>query len=127
MKYMLLMQGTQGAMAEFGQMPMEDLKRHIDFMHALNEELVANGELLVAEGLAPPSQAKLVRAKPDGTAAVTDGPFAESKEFLAGFWILACDEARAIEIARRVSASPGRGGEPVRIDVEIRPVGEPPA
>jgi hypothetical protein len=65
----------------------------------------------------------VVRAKKDGTPAVTDGPFAEAKEFLAGFWIVEVDRAeRAYEIAAKVSSAPGPGGTPLIIPVEVRQV-----
>jgi hypothetical protein len=54
---------------------------------------------------------------------VTDGPFAEAKEFLAGFWIIDCESKdRAYEIAARVSAAPGKGGEPLNMPIEVRQV-----
>src|SRR4051794_4019208 len=87
----------------------EDLQRHIQFQKDLDASLVGSGELVGAEGLAWPDAAKLVRS--DGvTPVITDGPFAESKEFLAGFWIVDVEsEARAIEIAALASAAPGPG------------------
>ncbi len=92
-------------------------------MLAINEELAAAGELVAAEGLAGPEQAKLVRARRNGTPLVTDGPFPETKELLAGFWIVDCaSEARAIEIAARASAAPGPGGRPLSIAFEVRQV-----
>jgi hypothetical protein len=88
----------------------------------LNDKLKASGELVDAQGLAGPEQAKLVRAK-HGGGAVTDGPFAESKEFLAGFWIIDCaTEARAIEIAATASGAPGLGGARMSIPIELRQV-----
>ena len=54
---------------------------------------------------------------------VTDGPFPEAKEFLAGFWIIDCETTeRAYEIAARVSAAPGKGGVPLNMPVEVRQV-----
>ena len=77
----------------------EDLKAHIAFMMQFNKELRNAGELVAAEGLAMPGQAKLVRARADGTPEVTDGPFAEAKEFLAGYWIVDVEAPeRAYEI-----------------------------
>jgi hypothetical protein len=58
---------------------------------------------------------------------VTDGPFAESKEFIAGFWIVAVDSAdEAYRIASRVSGCPGPGGKPLNMPVEVRQVGDAP-
>ena len=80
-----------------------------------------------AEGLAPPAQARLVSAGKDGTP-ITDGPFDETKEFLAGFWIVDVDRAeRAYEIAGKVSAAPGPGGKPMSIPVEVRQVMSAPS
>src|SRR5262245_23547804 len=121
MKYMLLMQSTQSDWAKFGTMPPEDIRAHIGFMIKLNAELKASGELVDAVGLAGPDQHKIVRARDGGgPPAVTDGPFPEAKEFLAGFWILECSSPeRVIEIAARISAAPGRAGAPMHIPVEV--------
>jgi hypothetical protein len=101
----------------------EDLRAHIGFMQRLNQELTQAGELVGAEGLAPPGQARVVRAGKQGVPAVTDGPFPEAKEFLAGFWIVEVDRAeRAFEIAAKASAAPGPGGAPLIIPVEVRQV-----
>lgn len=75
-----------------------------------------------AEGLTWPDQAKLVRAGKDGVP-VTDGVFAESKEFLAGFWIVeVASPERAYEVAARASAAPGAGGAPLNMPIEVREV-----
>jgi hypothetical protein len=127
MKYMLLMNGTQENFKSFGSMAVEEIQAHVRFMHDLNRDLKSSGEFVDAQGLAPVDQAKLVRAKAGGAPIVTDGPFAESKEFLAGYWLLECKSLeRAIEIATRISGAPGRGGEPLNFTVELRPVGLAP-
>ena len=80
------------------------------------------------EGLAGPDQAKLVRAGDDGRP-MTDGVFPESKEFLAGYWIIDVDRPeRAYEIAAEASAAPGKGGKPLNMGIEVRQVmsGPPP-
>jgi hypothetical protein len=101
----------------------DDLKTHIGFMHDLNNDLTKAGELVGAEGLAQPGEAKVVRAGKNGLPAVTDGPFPEAKEFLAGYWIVDVDRPeRAYEIAARVSSAPGPGGKPLIIPVEVRQV-----
>jgi hypothetical protein len=123
MRYMLMMNAPRGN-GDWGanQWSHDDLKAHINFMHELNADLTKAGELVSAEGLAPPGDAKLVRADKNG-APVTDGPFAEAKEFLAGFWIVDVDSAdRAFQIAARVSTAPGPGGLPLIIPVEVRQV-----
>jgi hypothetical protein len=100
----------------------EDFKNHIAFMHQLNKDLTDAGEFVQGEGLTPPGQARLVRAAKDGRP-VTDGPFPESKEFLAGFWIIdVANEARAYDLAARISAAPGPGGAPLNMPIEVRPV-----
>ena len=66
---------------------------------------------------------KVVRAGKDGTPAITDGPFPESKEVLAGYWIIDVETPqRAFELAARASAAPGPGGVPLNMPIEVRPV-----
>jgi hypothetical protein len=124
MKYMLMMHAPRGT-GDYSVMSWapDDLKAHIGFMHRLNHELIQAGELVGAEGLAPPGQARIVRAGKQGVPAVTDGPFAEAKEFLAGYWIVEVDRPeRAYEIAAKASAAPGPGGKPLIIPIEVRQV-----
>jgi hypothetical protein len=100
MKYMLMMFGDAGTMLE--ERPTEWVRDMIAFMQGFNEELTRNGEFVIAEGLDFPSNAKTVSLV-DDQVVVSDGPFAEAKESLAGFWILdVADEARAVELAGRV-------------------------
>jgi hypothetical protein len=131
MKYMLMMHAPRTGWkdAGIGTWPREDIKAHINFMLRLNKELTEAGELVGAQGLALPDQARVVRAGKSGAPEVTDGPFAESKEFLAGFWIVDCeDKERAYEIAARASAAPGKGGVPLNMPIEVREVmSAPPA
>lgn len=127
MKYILMMQ-TMKANQGVPAWPKGDLQRHIAFMHNLNKDLREAGELVSAEGLSFPDQAKLVRAGKDGLP-ITDGVFPESKEFLAGFWIVDVDgPERAHAIAARISAAPGAGGAPLNMQIEVRPImsGPPP-
>lgn len=121
MKYMLMM-NTMKAGEGVLNWPKRDLQAHIAFMMALNKDLQKSGEWVLAEGLSFPDQAKLVRAGKDGVP-ITDGVFPESKEFLAGFWIVdVATPERAYEIAARVSAAPGPGGAPLNMPIEVRPV-----
>jgi hypothetical protein len=127
-KYMILMNATQANLGSFGSMRPEEIKAHIEFMHTLNAELRSSGEFVLAEGLTPPNEARIVRANAEGgKPIVSDGPFAETKEFLMGFWILECPNVeRALALAARISTAPGGGGKPMNFPVEVRPVGTPP-
>jgi hypothetical protein len=124
MKFMLMMNAPRGN----GEWAVEkwspdDLKAHIGFMIKLNQGLKQEGVFVTAEGLAPPGQARLVRAGNTGAPEVTDGPFAESKEFLAGYWIVDVETpAQAHAIAARISTAPGRNGKPMNMAVEVREV-----
>ncbi len=124
MKYMLMMHAPRGTGDyAINNWAPEDFQAHIAFMLRLNQELTRAGELVGVEGLTPPGQAKIVRAGRNGAPAVTDGPFPESKEFLAGYWIVDVDRPeRAYEIAAKASAAPGPGGEPLFIPIEVRQV-----
>jgi len=124
-KYMLMMHTPRAgwATAGIGTWPPEDIKAHIGFMMQFNKELKQSGELVGAEGLAGPEAARIVRAGANGALEVTDGPFAEAKEFLAGYWIVDVDSTkRAHEIAARASAAPGKDGVPLNMAIEVREV-----
>lgn len=125
MKYILMMQFPLSEWKTFRMelWPPQDMKAHMDYLHRLNKELAEAGEKVSVRGLLGPEQAKFVRANKDGTPAVTDGPFPESKEFLAGYLIVDVDSPeRAYEIAAYWSAGPGPGGTPMNLPVEVRPV-----
>ena len=100
----------------------EEITAHLDYYGALNRELKARGELVGGEILAPPDLTKIVTS--DGTApVVTDGPFQEFKEWVAGFQVVDVEsEERAVEIAAKVSAVPGPGGVPIQQPIQIRRV-----
>ena len=123
MKFMLMMHVPSGkADYQVVEWKPEDFNAHIAFMHRFNADLKKAGEFVGAEGLAAPGEAKVVKAGKDG-APITDGPFPESKEFLAGYWIVDVDTAqRAYELAAQISAAPGPGGKPLIIPVEVRQV-----
>jgi hypothetical protein len=123
MRYMLMMNVPKGTGDyQISNWSPNDFKAHIAFMHSFNKQLTADGEFVAAEGLTPPSEARLVRATKSGTPA-TDGVFPESKEFLAGFWIIEADSTeRACEIAAKASAAPGPGGAPLNMAIEVRPI-----
>ena len=123
--FMLLQNYEAGAGCDvpMTEWALEDIKSHIAFQEALNAELAANGELVDAQGLAGPELAKFVTFDGVGAPVVTDGPFPESKEVVAGFQVIDVEsEARALEIAARVSAVPGPGGVPTQQPVEVRQV-----
>ena len=122
MKYILMMNCPKSGYETFGAWPPEDIKAHIGFMMGFNQSLRESGQLVSAEGLASPQEAKLVRAGQDG-APVTDGVFPESKEFLAGYWIVDVESTeQAYAIAARASAAPGPGGAPMNMAIEMRQV-----
>ena len=124
MKFMLMMHAPAGKNGEYkvNEWTPEDFKAHIACMHRFNGELKQAGEFAMAQGLAAPGEAKLVRAGKDGKP-ITDGPFAEAKEFLAGYWIVDVESAaRAYDLAAQVSAAPGPHGEPLNMAVEVRQV-----
>jgi hypothetical protein len=122
MKYILMMNCPKTGYDSFGSMPKNDITAHIAFQQGLDKALRESGELVSAEGLADPKQAKLVRAGKHGEP-ITDGVFPESKEFLAGYWIVDVDSPdQAYKIAARASAAPGIGGAPMNIPIEVRQV-----
>jgi hypothetical protein len=122
MKYILMMNTMKAGSDGFPSWPKKDIQAHIAFMMRLNTELRASGELVSAEGLSFPEHARLVRAGKDGTS-ITDGVFPESKEFLAGYWIVDVDAPeRAYAIAARASAAPGVDGAPLNMPIEVRPI-----
>ncbi len=101
----------------------EEITAHLDYYKALHKELVSSGELVESEVLAGPDLAKIVTS--DGVTApvVTDGPFQEFKEWLAGYQIVDVEsEARAIEIAAKLSAVPGPGGVATQQPIQVRQV-----
>jgi hypothetical protein len=125
MKFMLMMNAPRGKSGDWAVVNWkpEELKAHIGFMIRFNKELKAEGALVGAEGLATPAEARIVRAGKAGSPEVTDGPFAEAKEFLAGYWIVDVETPdQAYAIAARASAAPGPGGKPMNMLIEVRQV-----
>jgi len=122
MKYILMMNATKANWEDFAKWTKEDLQRNVAFMRTFSKELKDKGIFVGTEGLGWPNEAKLVRAGKDGQP-ITDGIFPESKEFLAGYWIIDVESPEeAYRIAARVSAAPGRGGAPGNIPIEVRQV-----
>ncbi|MEZ5962708.1 MAG: YciI family protein [Planctomycetota bacterium] len=127
MKFMLMMNCPRNVEATLASWKPEEFQAHVQFMLRLNDELRQRGELVLAEGLDMPTAARIVRGQTDGPPLVTDGPFAEAKEFLAGFWIVDCvSRERAVEIAGQASLAPGPGGKPMGIPIELRQVMQAP-
>jgi hypothetical protein len=122
MKYMLLMAGTKADFDSYTKWSKEDLQASMAFMRAFSKELKDSGVFVATEGLAFPDQARVVRAGTGGEP-VTDGIFPESKEFLAGYWIIDVEgPEQAYKIAARLSAGPGPTGMPGNMPVEVRQV-----
>jgi hypothetical protein len=130
-KYMLLMQFSAAGtdIPSMDTWSSEEIGAHIRHMVELDEKLVASGEFVDGQGLAGPQTARIVRAAGHGSPLVTEGPFPETKEFLAGYLIVDCDdEDRALAVAAQMSAAPGPGGSPLNMPIEVRPVmSAPPA
>lgn len=125
MRFMLLQNygKVESNCAPMTEWSLADIKAHIEFQHALNKELTERGELVDAQGLAGPELAKFVVWDGTGAPVITDGPFPESKELLAGYRIVDVETAaRAIEIAAQASAAPGQNGVPIRQPIEVRQV-----
>ncbi|GGK64223.1 YciI family protein [Nocardia camponoti] len=130
MKFMLIKSytATSNCAVPMTEWKPEEIAANIAFQRELGAQLAASGELVAAEGLAGPDQALIVSSDGRNAPVVTDGPFPETKEFLAGYYLVDVDSReRAIEIAAQASASPGPGGVPIGEYIEVRQVmGAPP-
>ena len=125
MRFMLLQNYGQveSDCAPMTEWSPEDIKAHIEFQQALNAELAERGELVDAQGLAGPELAKFVVSDGMSAPVITDGPYPESKELLAGYRLVDVGTAeRAVEIAAQASAAPGQNGVPIRQPIEVREV-----
>ena len=113
--------------APMDQWTPEEVDAHIRFMGTVTEDLQARGEFVDAQALAPTGT--FVRYDGEGRAPVTDGPFAETKDLIAGWMVIDVDsEERAHEAAAYLSSAPGPGGRPIREWIEVRPfLSGPPA
>jgi hypothetical protein len=115
MKYLLLIYHNPGTRQIWEAFSEAQQAEGLGAYAALNEELAASGELIVAEALAEPQLAKRVSVQ-DGQTVSIDGPFAEVKEHLAGIYLVECDSIdRAVEIAARIP-------EASVAEIEVRPV-----
>jgi len=125
MKFLVLQNygGGDGCTVPMSEWTPEEIRAHIDFQHEFNRELSENGELIDAQGLASPELAKFVVFDGVGVPVVTDGPYPEFKELLAGYRMIDVEsEARAIEIAAKASAAPGPGGAAIQQPMEVRQI-----
>ncbi len=124
MKYLLIVNFQPGVVdTPMEEWQPEEVEAHLDYYRALHGELVSSGELVESEVLAGPDLAKVVTF--DGVTApvVTDGPFQEFKEWVAGYQIVDAEsEARAIEIAAKISAVPGPGGRSIEQPIIVRQI-----
>jgi hypothetical protein len=132
MKYLILMYGSQqdydgmASRAGGGQPPWSsaDFAAMGAFMESFGQDLAESGELVDAQGLTAPVHARRLRLR-DGVPVVTDGPYAETEEVLAGYWLVDCDSFdRATEIAARLSDCPGPDHVRERAFVDVRPIAE---
>lgn len=130
MKYLVMIYGSQAdydAMNGSGSeghpaWTEKDLQAMFQHMESINNDLAETGEVIEGNGLSAPKQAIVVTGGPGGASVVSDGPFGETKEVLAGYWVLDCaGDERVTEIAKRVHQCPAPAGSPVS-DVVIRPI-----
>jgi hypothetical protein len=120
LKYYAPAQACDVPMSEWSP---QDIQAHIAFQRTLTQELLDKGELVDAQGLAAPDHAKVVVSDGKSSPVVTDGPFPESKELLAGYLVVDTESPqRALEIAAKASASPGPGGVAIGERIEVREV-----
>ena len=126
MKFVLIVNFQPGVVdTPMDEWEPEEIEAHLDYYRALNRELQDSGELIQTEILAGPDLGKIVTSNGVGAPVVTDGPFPEFKEWIAGYQIVDVDsEERAIEIAAQYSAVPGPGGAPIQQPITVRRVME---
>ena len=119
MQYLLMIYRNE---AEIGNMDAAARQKVTAEYGAFTQSIIQSGHFKAGDGLQPTSTATTVRVR-DGKTLTTDGPFAEAKEFLAGYWIVEVESAeRAYQIAARASAAPGAGGVPLNMPIEVRQV-----
>jgi hypothetical protein len=124
-KYLLL-KHYRGAPAAVNDVPMdqwtpEEVSAHVQYMRDFAARLEGTGEFVAEQALSP--EGTFVRYDGEGRPPVTDGPFAETKDLIAGFMVIDVDSyERALELAGELSAAPGAGGKPIHEWLEVRPV-----
>ena len=123
-RYLLVVNFEGGVVAApMAEWKPEEITAHLDYNKALHNELVSSGELVESQALAGPDLARIVTSDGVKAPVVTDGPFQEFKEWLAGYQIVDVEsEARAIEIAAKISAVPGPGGVATQQPIQVRQV-----
>lgn len=132
MKYMLLTYASQqdydGMAGRAGELPAwtgADFAAMGEFMAAFNADLAESGELIETRALAAPVHTRRVSSLEPGVPVVTDGPYAEAQEVLAGYWILECDSFdRATEIAGRLAQCPAPPHVRMSAVADVRPIAE---
>jgi hypothetical protein len=132
MKYMILLYGSQQDYDSLAGKPVpgkptwtgEDFAAMGAFMASFSKELVESGELVSTRGLTAPVHARRIQLR-SGVPVVTDGPYAETEEVLAGYWVVECGSFdRATEIAARLTTCPGPDGAGDRAVVDVRPIAD---
>jgi len=124
-KYLLL-KHYRGAPVAVNDVPMdqwtpEEVAAHIRYMDEFAARLESTGEFVDGQALSP--EGAFVRSDGPGRPPVTDGPFAETKDLIAGWMVIDVDSyERAVELAGELSAAPGAGGEPIQEWLELRPI-----
>ena len=131
MKYLLLKHYRGGPAPTVNYPPMDqwspqEVDAHCKYMYDFAARLEATGEFVDSQALAP--EGTFVRSGGQGNPPVTDGPFAETKDLIAGWMVIDVDSyERAVELAGELSAAPGPGGTPIHEWLELRPfMDEPP-
>ena len=123
-KYLLL-KHYRGAPEPVNNVPMdkwtpEEVEAHIGFMNDFASKLESGGEFVDGQALAP--EGAWVRYDGEGKPPVTDGPFAETKDLIAGWMVIDVESwDRAVQLAGELSAAPGAGGQPIHEWLEVRP------
>jgi hypothetical protein len=132
MKYLVMVQGTQvdyeamrgKASPGSPAWSEQDIQTMYAYMESINNDLAETGEFVDGQGLAEPAKIRSVTLGDDGKAVITDGPYSETKELMAGYWVLECESLeRVTEIADRITSCPQPAGAP-NYPVVIRPIME---
>jgi hypothetical protein len=130
MKYLVMVQGAQADYEAMGgkgnahspAWSEKDVQAMFSFMESVNNDLAETGEMVDGQGLVEPARTRHVSRDKDGRPVITDGPYGETKEVLAGYWVLDCVSLeRVTEIAQRIAECPQPAGAP-EYPVVIRPI-----